>query len=66
MDYPKFIVSNRKEESISIQRVSLTMPINPLYTGYFYKKVKTKMKCSIMLGCVYVWRGGGGEVSLLG
>ena len=31
MDYPMFILSNQKEESISIQKV------NSFYSGYWYK-----------------------------
>ena len=54
MDYPKFIVSNQKEESISIQRVKyeLWMPlllrianckghISRVKSGYFRKHVNS-------------------------
>ena len=30
MDYPKFIVSNQKEKSISIQRVKLTYVVSTI------------------------------------
>ena len=34
MDYPKFIVSNQKEESISIQRVKASTQTNNIQSRY--------------------------------
>ena len=37
MDYPKFIVSNQKEESISIQRVKCTAGYVLIYLGKIHQ-----------------------------
>ena len=53
MDYPKFVVSNQKEESFSIQTVNMRIElyINPFQTnGIFHKATYNNVS---MVHCVY-------------
>ena len=40
MDYPKFIVSNQKEESISIQKIKLPIHMRFWYLSHMHKRLQ--------------------------